>query len=117
MTEKFELGRLVATGAIEATTLRQHFNLVARHARASRRASLRYARLEARGSPTPNQGFAALFSHQPQNFSYVYEVGLLQRLAGAPMAETQIEWTDATWNPVAQGFGVTGSQNCNVELI
>ena len=50
MTEKFELGRLVATpGAIEATTLPQHFNLVARHARASRRASLRYARLEARG--------------------------------------------------------------------
>jgi hypothetical protein len=41
MTEKFELGRLVATpGAIVATTLRQHFNLVARHARASRRASL-----------------------------------------------------------------------------
>jgi hypothetical protein len=63
MTEKFELGRLVATpGAIEATMLRLHFNLVARHARAARRASLRYARLEARGSPTPNQGFAALFS-------------------------------------------------------
>ncbi len=60
MTEKFELGRL--PGAIEATTLRQHFNLVARHARASRCASLRYARLEARGSPTPNQGFAALVS-------------------------------------------------------
>jgi len=51
MTEKFELGRLVATpGAIEATTLRQHFNLVARHARPSRRASLRYARLEAHGT-------------------------------------------------------------------
>src|SRR5580704_10288068 len=45
MTAKFELGRLVATGAIEATTLRQHFNLVARHARASRRASLRYDRV------------------------------------------------------------------------
>jgi hypothetical protein len=60
MTEKFELGRLVATpGAIEATTLRQHFNLVV--TRASRRASLRNARLEARGT-TPNQGFAALFS-------------------------------------------------------
>jgi hypothetical protein len=63
MTEKFEVGRLVAApGAIEATTLRQHFKRVARHARAARRASLRYARLEARGSPTRNQGFAALFS-------------------------------------------------------
>ena len=46
MTEKFELGRLVATpGAIEATTLRQHFNLVARHARfEARLATLRETR-------------------------------------------------------------------------
>src|ERR1700730_12233076 len=46
MTEKFELGRLVATpGAIEATTLPQHFNLVARHARfEARLATLRETR-------------------------------------------------------------------------
>jgi energy-coupling factor transporter ATP-binding protein EcfA2 len=37
--------------AMEVTTPRQHFNLVARHARASRRVSLRYARLEVPRSP------------------------------------------------------------------
>ena len=65
MTEKFELGRLVATpGAIEATTLRQHFNLVARHARfEARLATLRETR-SAR-QPDTKPGLRKPFSLNP----------------------------------------------------